>query len=719
MKTTALLLTASMAVLVSGADGGPLFSLDPRLNKPVIRSLSNFTDPAGHTVTVSKDFLTKPHLFYFAVTATSEASIDMGILSEVTLVRHVIEGGEVKFVRAKTSPGGQEGELIASFKTKPAGDKLELDLTTDFSMRLEGGVYKADAPSRTQDVELKGDRLAYTQVFDLKNAEAQGEAPKQVTLGLRFWCIERDNPGYKAREYPEAHRHKWGFFTVNLFSGGEPGAAASAGDYLLRRDLRKPVVYTLHPNVPERFRERVKKGILSWNAVFKRTMGVEPVQVVQGTNPNVVPGDPDVNIVWWFPSDVPKMYLGQAHPMGDPRTGEIFSSYTMFSQSEFEGAVATTALGLQVEGPDALPPAPTTIRMGRGAAITLVSRRENLAENLPAAVFAEGTPAGQLLDRIVDWTVPHEAGHSLGLRHNFKSTSDLKNLEQGQYCATVMEYLPPLQAPMTPKGYDYATIAYGYDGQTPAEYNKPYAYGTDEDSRTDPDTNTYDLGEPLAYLTKHFKNIRRARPSLTEDGDPGIFLGLLSSAVSPLPKFLGVPADPRHPRAVEFLAATLKDQGTIAAPAGGNGGQPDPNPSKDFVYTKNLMERLSIIRALGRKDRRVPVAPEAAKKLVAVLESTLVDAPKTDLFTARVMAIPGLMAFGRDGGEALIRGAKAIVEYAKGNPQAPTIKQEAALLQLIKKALTPPEAPQGGKPGDGARAEAPVDPAARPGVAVR
>jgi hypothetical protein len=719
LNKTALLLTATMAALVSGADGGPLFSLDPRLNKPVIRSLSNFSDAAGHKVQVSKDFLAKPHLFYFAVTATSEASIDMGIISEVTLVRQVQEGDEVKLIRAKTSPGGQEGEMIASFKTKPVGDKIELDLTTDFAMRLEGGVYKAEAPTKTQDVELKGDRLAYTQLFELKNPEAQGEAPKQVTLGLRFWCIERDNPGYQPKEYPDANRKKHGYFTLNLFSGGEVGAPATPGDYLLRRDIRKPMVYTLHPNVPERFRERVKKGILSWNQVFKRTHGVEPIQVVQGTNPNVVPGDPDTNIVWWFPSDVPKMYLGQAHPIGDPRTGEIFSSYTMFSQSEFEGAVMTTAVGMQVEGPDALPPAPTTMRIGKGASITLVSKRENLAENIPAAVFAEGTPAGTLLEKIVDWTVPHEAGHSLGLRHNFKSTTDLKNLEQGHYCATVMEYLPPMQAPMSPKGYDYATIAYGYEGQVPAEYNKPYAYATDEDQRTDPDCNTYDLGEPLAYLTKHFKHIRRARPTLTQDGDPGIYLSLLVSAVSPLPKFLGVPQDPRHPLAVDFLVNTIKDQGTIAAPAGGNGGEPNPQPSADFVYTKNLMERVAIIRALGRMDRRVQVAPEAAKKMIAALEATVTDAPKTDVFTARVVAIPGLLAFGMPGAEALVRSAKSIIEFAKANPQAPTIKQEAALLSIIKKALTPPEQPQPQPKADGPRAAAPIDPAARPGVSIR
>ena len=47
MNKTALLLTASMLAITastfaSSADAGPLFSVDPRLQKPQIRSFSNF-----------------------------------------------------------------------------------------------------------------------------------------------------------------------------------------------------------------------------------------------------------------------------------------------------------------------------------------------------------------------------------------------------------------------------------------------------------------------------------------------------------------------------------------------------------------------------------------------------------------------------------------------------------------------------------------------------
>ena len=705
MKKSTIVLTATMLALTSSAaSAGNLFSVDPRLQKPIIRGLSNFTDPMESKVQVTKDFLGKDHLFYFAVTAVSDNAMDMGILSEVTLCKQTIVGDEVKVVRALTTPGGAAGEEVASYKAKTVGDKVELDLTTNMGIKLEGGSYKAETQLKTQDVDNKADHLSWTQVFELKNPDADANHPKVVTLGLRFFCIERSNPGYHAKTYPDGDRHKLGFFSVNLFAGGGPGQASTPGDYLLRRDLTKPVVYTLHPNVPQAYRAAITRGILSWNAVFKRTNGVEPVSVVQGTDPNVVPGDPGLNLVYWFPSSVPKMYLGQAHPMADPRTGEVFGSYILFSQEEIEGAVSQTAMGLQVDAADVLAPAPNnkmavavSVTMGSGKGLTMVSRRENLAGGLPADLRSDGATSAQILEKIMNWTVPHECGHSLGLRHNFKSTTDLKNLEQGQYCATVMEYLPPMQAPAVPKGYDYKAIAYGYDGKVPSEYNKDYAYGTDEDKGIDPDSNTYDLGEPLSYLTDHWKHIRRARESLTVDGKVGMFLGLLTSAVEPLPKFMGVPSDPRSPKAVDFLAGILADQGQVAAPAGGNGGLPSPKPVAEFAFSKNLFERVAVVQALAAMDKRVKADPAMLGKLTTALADTLTDAKKTDVFTIRVVAIQGLLGLGRPGLVALVGAAKQIVAFAQANPQAPTIKQEAALLNVIKQALTPPAQAGGGQ----------------------
>jgi hypothetical protein len=703
VKNLSLVLTLTLGAAVPQVQAGPLYTLDARLAGPKVHA-SSFVGVDEAKVTLTKQFLSRPHLYYFAVTATSEKSIDMGVLSEVVLVKHVLEGDEVKFVRATATESGAESEVLAAFKAKSVGDKVEVDFSTDMGIQLEGGAYKAPAPTTTRDVDNRPDRLAYTQVFDLvrekpaegaepEREEGEKPPPQKVTLGLRFILLERENAGYKARSYPEADRHRLGYFTLSLFAGDNSAPPPSA-DYLLRRDARKPIVYTLHPNIPSQYRETITKGILSWNKVFKATVGAEPIKVEQGKDPNLIPGDPDLNLIYWFPKDVPKMYLGQAHPLADPRTGEIFSSYMLLSEQEFQGAIEQTAVGIKIDGPNTPPPAPETeltamVRLRRGAGLALVSRREGLSRGAArAAVMEAGT--GSMMDRIINWTVPHETGHSLGLRHNFKSTTDVKNFQTGQYSATVMEYLPPMQAPSSPQGYDYAAIAYGYDGSCPSQFNKSYAYGTDEDSITDPDTNTYDLGEPLTYLTDHWRHIRQARPTIGELSDPSVYLSLLYSAVQPLTKFMGAPSDTRHAKAMDFMVSNLANQGNVAATAGGNGGSPDAAPVEEFLYTKNLMERAALMRAFSRIPKRLKPDAQAAAKVISVLEKTMTDAPKTDVFTARMLALRALLAFGDAGKMAMVRAAKEILAYAKSHPQAATLQQEAFLLKLTQMALTPP-----------------------------
>ena len=62
------------------------------------------------------------------------------------------------------------------------------------------------------------------------------------------------------------------------------------------------------------------------------------------------------------------------------------------------------------------------------------------------------------------------------------------------------------------------------------------------------------------------------------------------------------------------------------------------------------------------------------------------------------LAVQGLLGLGKPGLIALVGAAKQIVAFGQANPTAPTIKQEAALLSIIKEALTPPAQPGEGQP---------------------
>ncbi len=140
--------------------------------------------------------------------------------------------------------------------------------------------------------------------------------------------------------------------------------------------------------------------------------------------------------------------------------------------------------------------------------------------------------AEEMIAQAIKEVVMHEVGHTLGLRHNFKASSMLKNEQLHDVALTrkqglvgsVMDYAPVNLAPKGVKQgdyftttlgpYDYWAIEYAYKplaGGTEGEVEelKKIAskaalpgldYGTDEDrGAVDPLINVYDLGDPMTF----------------------------------------------------------------------------------------------------------------------------------------------------------------------------------------------------------------------------
>jgi hypothetical protein len=131
----------------------------------------------------------------------------------------------------------------------------------------------------------------------------------------------------------------------------------------------------------------------------------------------------------------------------------------------------------------------------------------------------------ELVNQAVKMVVMHEVGHTLGLRHNFKGSTMLKNDQLNDVALTrekgligsVMDYTPVNLAPKGVKQgdyftttlgpYDYWAIEYGYrpfSGSESDELKKiackgaefGHDYGTDEDTflSSDPLINRWDMG---------------------------------------------------------------------------------------------------------------------------------------------------------------------------------------------------------------------------------
>jgi hypothetical protein len=352
----------------------------------------------------------------------------------------------------------------------------------------------------------------------------------------------------------------------------------------------KPIVFIIEKTVPLQWRRFVADGILEWNKAFEQVGITGAIVVQQQTDDNefanIDPEDARYNFFRWI-------VTGQGFAMGpsrpDPRTGEILDadiifddSMVRFYQQDLRNVLGADALGWQI-GPEViefLEKNPQFIPMGvtledvrktadqmRTHAEMASGNRELLMDehallNQPqskplyhpsACTYADGmrhqmsvlnlvVAAGgerkvpeRLIGQIIKDITAHEVGHTLGLRHNFKSSAWLSpdeikkrrdandgtalfgsvmdynalSLFPGDKIEEVKQITSPTVGP-----YDMWAIEWGYQffdkekeglAKLVARNNEPgLAYSTDEDvaglSSPDPLSNRWDMSsDPIAW----------------------------------------------------------------------------------------------------------------------------------------------------------------------------------------------------------------------------
>src|SRR5947207_11849239 len=341
----------------------------------------------------------------------------------------------------------------------------------------------------------------------------------------------------------------------------------------------KPIVFVIEKTVPLQWRKYVADGIADWNKAYERQGIVGAIVVQQQTEDNefanVDPEDARYNFIRWI-------VTGRAFAMGphraDPRTGQILDADIIFDDSmlryrfnEFEvfgpGPVAAM-MGPELtdfltENPQFIPAGQTLDQVKAAAKQT----RGEMLHDAPAnghglahqdacnyaaglkhqlsmldAAAAAVAPGKKIPDRLIGeaikHVVTHEVGHTLGLRHNFKSSAwlGLEELKRRRdntddaLIASVMDYAPLLFfagdepgkvhhiASPTVGPYDLWAIEYGYkqpgreDGDEKTMLAKiasqctkrENAFATDEDTMgftsPDPMSNRWDMSDdPIGW----------------------------------------------------------------------------------------------------------------------------------------------------------------------------------------------------------------------------
>ncbi|MFI5401458.1 MAG: zinc-dependent metalloprotease [Planctomycetota bacterium] len=406
-------------------------------------------------------------------------------------------------------------------------------------------------------------------------------------ISLAYSVSGLKDTGYK----PRLADDRVGFFTTDLidFSAenkDENRKVRYANRWHLEKmdeklDLSPPkrrIEFFVEKSVPVKFQRYVREGILEWNKAFEKIGFDEAIKVTQQTEEIASDLDPEdirYNFFRWIYSETP-FAMGPSRV--DPRTGQILDAdiimddsmvryeiqeYRLLIRQVPQGLLQGNDKGLLADGPfkrygfvveddltipadAARPNLPPHARrafcsIGHGASheLGVCGLFFGVAQEGGEGASATDELPEELVGQYIKDTVMHEVGHTLGLRHNFKS-SILRTLDDinseakpGEIAGSVMDYNPVDIAPegrpqgnyaMTTIGpYDYWAIEYGYTlkkDDLPAIASrgaeKGHDYATDEDTMAhDPLTNRWDLGsDPLAYAKDRVELMKRVRKDL-------------------------------------------------------------------------------------------------------------------------------------------------------------------------------------------------------------
>ncbi|WP_439384818.1 zinc-dependent metalloprotease [Ideonella sp. YS5] len=358
-----------------------------------------------------------------------------------------------------------------------------------------------------------------------------------------------------------------GYFTTTVSDFGNDAARTPNRHYVRRWRLEKkdpaaplsepvhPITFWIDRDVPLKYRDTITRGVLAWTPAFER-IGFKNALVVKQQPDDAKFDTLDLRVAsirWMTNADPAFGAIGPSHI--DPRTGEILDAdigIESLSSRDRRAVRAQVLSGrpmadaasllqsdgqaqladLAQHGEDAL-----RCQFGElaneqlGYALDVLESRGDIDPDSPEAdAFVQAY--------LFDVTM-HEVGHTLGLRHNFRSSriyndkqlSDPEFTRTHSLAGSVMEYAPvnlgmpgaptpaPFQTTLGP--YDYWAIEYAYkplpaglpEKEQEAELkaiaarspDPVLAFGTDEDNLLglDPESLVFDLGDdPLVFAKK-------------------------------------------------------------------------------------------------------------------------------------------------------------------------------------------------------------------------
>jgi hypothetical protein len=313
---------------------------------------------------------------------------------------------------------------------------------------------------------------------------------------------------------------------------------------------KQPILFWLDKNIPSKYRKSVELGVLEWNKAFEKIGFKSAIVVKHQTDKDAFDTmDARHASVRWFTGADVGFAIGPSHM--DPRTGEILDADIGMSDVFGRGArrlvVEDIGKPLVFDAALAGAMAPSLKQQALYMQCNYMSEKAqdlNFAMDVLEArgLDMDSPEAEKLAQAYVLDVIMHEVGHTLGFRHNFRSSMiyTTKQIQDPNFtkvngiAGSVMEYNPFNLAlngekqgeyVMSTLGpYDYLAVEYAYKPLDPktekadlaaiamkATTNPLLAYATDEDAIAgmDPEVNQRDLGaDPIEYYKRRMKLTR-------------------------------------------------------------------------------------------------------------------------------------------------------------------------------------------------------------------